>query len=616
MEKEQFYLMAYAVAMADYNRALTIAKESKEYYVTTKDNTLASIFEKIENALTYRKNKEYDKEQVLWLKISDLAKNIDNTLSVFAKACYYDAIADSDEDNKAKNLKYHKRVKEEFEKIDDKILLLLVSAWLEELPEKRASIYEKIANEFNKANLRDLAKQALGHHYLALTRVAETPKEKAELHKKAADEFKAGKNDDSYHWAMGTHYTILANVVGLSKEGAELLKKAADEFKAGENDDSYHWAMGTHYTILASVAGSPKEIAELLKKAADEFKAGENDDLYHWAMGTHYRALAVIAESPKEGAELLKKAADEFKAGNIDNLYHKAMGGHYGALAKGTESLDERAVLNKKAANEFKKGKEEELYHKEMAWHYYLSSLLSQDKLKREDLKSKAVKESNWLFIASIALSLSKITKKTEKIIYLIKDAISSYERYLDEKGKKLPTFTIFIDGNLKDEQMVKSVTEKCREYFDTKISPFLKNKPVEVEELDTMIERTDFILMLVKNNVDEILSFEMGLAYTAGKPVVLFVSGDISRLKPIFSKAATITQKLEYAITVLRLFSIIKSGEILKVEKDEKEKITDFLKSIERFKIPEPKVEFKPPFIEEKTPLKPEFGRLRGDKV
>ncbi len=575
MEKEQFYLMAYAVAMADYNRALTIAKESKEYYVTTKDNTLASIFEKIENALTYRKNKEYDKEQVLWLKISDLAKNIDNTLSVFAKACYYDAIADSDEDNKAKNLKYHKRVKEEFEKIDDKILLLLVSAWLEELPEKRASIYEKIANEFNKANLRDLAKQALGHHYLALTRVAETPKEKAELHKKAADEFKAGKNDDSYHWAMGTHYTI-----------------------------------------LASVAGSPKEIAELLKKAADEFKAGENDDLYHWAMGTHYRALAVIAESPKEGAELLKKAADEFKAGNIDNLYHKAMGGHYGALAKGTESLDERAVLNKKAANEFKKGKEEELYHKEMAWHYYLSSLLSQDKLKREDLKSKAVKESNWLFIASIALSLSKITKKTEKIIYLIKDAISSYERYLDEKGKKLPTFTIFIDGNLKDEQMVKSVTEKCREYFDTKISPFLKNKPVEVEELDTMIERTDFILMLVKNNVDEILSFEMGLAYTAGKPVVLFVSGDISRLKPIFSKAATITQKLEYAITVLRLFSIIKSGEILKVEKDEKEKITDFLKSIERFKIPEPKVEFKPPFIEEKTPLKPEFGRLRGDKV
>jgi nucleoside 2-deoxyribosyltransferase len=251
-----------------------------------------------------------------------------------------------------------------------------------------------------------------------------------------------------------------------------------------------------------------------------------------------------------------------------------------------------------------------------MAWHYYLSSLLSEDKRKREDLKSKAVKETDWLFIANIALSLSKISKKTEKIIYLIKDAISSYEKYLDEKEKKLPTFTIFIDGNLRDEQMVKSVTEKTGGYFITKVSPILKNKPVEIEELDIMIERTDFILILVDNNVNEMLSFEMGLAYTTGKPVVLFVPGDISRLNPIFSKAATVTQKLEYAITVLRLFSIIKSGEILKVEKDEKEKITDFLKSIERFEIPELKIEFKPSFIEGEMPLKQKQRRLRGDKV
>jgi len=58
MEKEQFNLMTYAVAMADYDSALMIVKELKELYVTTKDNTLASIFEKIENALIYRKNKE------------------------------------------------------------------------------------------------------------------------------------------------------------------------------------------------------------------------------------------------------------------------------------------------------------------------------------------------------------------------------------------------------------------------------------------------------------------------------------------------------------------------------------------------------------------------------
>jgi protein required for attachment to host cells len=594
---------------------------------------------------------------VLWKEISELSKNIDNTLSIFAKACYYDAIADSAEEDTAKKLEYQKKVKEEFEKIGDKILILLVSAWIEELPEKSANIYEKIADEFNKANLGDFANQALGWHYRELANVVGFSKERAELVKKAAEKFKAGKNDDLYHTTMGWHYTTLANVAESSKERAELVKKAADDYKAGKNDDLYHTAMGAHYATLANVAESPKERAELVKKAADDYKAGKNDDLYHttmgWhyatlanvaesskerpellkkaaddykagkndelyhtAMGTHYAALAIVAESPKERAELVKKAADGYKAGKNDDLYHTTMGLHYSVLARATESLEVRAKLNKKAADEFKEGKNDEQYHKEMAWHYYLSSLLSEDKRKIEDLKSKAVKETDWLFLANIASSLSKITKKTEKIIYLIKDAISSYEKYLDEKGKKLPTFTIFIDGNLGDEQMVKSATEKTGGYFITKVSPILKNKPVEIDELDNMIEKNDFILMLVDNNVNEILSFEMGLAYTAGKPVVLFVSGDISRLNPILSKAATITQKLDYAITVLRLFSIIKSGEILKVEKDEKEKITDFLKSIERFEIPEPKIEFKPSLIEEEMPLKQKQGRLRGDKV
>ena len=115
--------------------------------------------------------------------------------------------------------------------------------------------------------------------------------------------------------------------------------------------------------------------------------------------------------------------------------------------------------------------------------------------------------------------------------------------------------------------------------------------------------------------------------------------------INPIFSKAATITQKLEYAFTVLRLFSIIKSGEILEVGKeerermagffksierieipqpeiefpsyiDEKEKITEFLKPMESIEIPEPKIEFKPSLIEEEIPLKQKQGRLRGDKV
>jgi hypothetical protein len=65
------------------------------------------------------------------VEISELTRNIDTTVSIFAKACYYDAIADSAED-KAKALEYHKKVKEEFEKLGDEILILVISAWIEE----------------------------------------------------------------------------------------------------------------------------------------------------------------------------------------------------------------------------------------------------------------------------------------------------------------------------------------------------------------------------------------------------------------------------------------------------------------------------------------------------
>ena len=109
MEKEHVDLMAYAVAMADYDRALTIAKELTAHYVTANNNALASIFEKIGDAVIYRKNKEYDKAQELWREISEFARNIDTTLSVFTKACYYDAIADSTEDDAAKKREYKKK---------------------------------------------------------------------------------------------------------------------------------------------------------------------------------------------------------------------------------------------------------------------------------------------------------------------------------------------------------------------------------------------------------------------------------------------------------------------------------------------------------------------------
>ena len=729
MEKEQFNLMVYAVAMEDYNRALTIVKELKGHYVTIKDNTLASIFEKIENAITSEKNKEYVKAKISWDAVSKSAKDVDEKISVLAKAFYYYILATSAKDIEVE-LEYRKKAKKEIQKSGDKILGLFASAEIAvgnpkkqaelykktadefkeigyernyhyalgiyyyslanatENPEEQVEWYKKSADEFEEGKLDEQYHQAMGWHYYSLANVTEKPEEGAALYKESADEFKEGEQEELYHWAMGWHYYSLANVTEKPEEGAELYKESADEFKEGNDEELYHWAMGWHYYSLANVTEKPEEGAELYKESADEFKEGNDEELYHWAMGWHYYSLANVTEKPEEGAALYKESADEFKEGKLDEQYHQAMawhcyalanatekpeeqaewyrksadefkegkleeyyhqtmGWHYGALASIAESFKEQAELHKKAAEEFKEGKIEDFYHKAMAWHYYLSSLLSKDKKKIEDFKLKAVNETDWLFIANIALSKSKISRRAGEIIRFIEDAIFSYEKYLHGKGEKLPEFPIFIDGNLRDEKTVEDVTKEIRSYFIPEISPFLKNKTVEVEELDNMIENSEFILMLVENNVDEMLSFEMGLAYSIGKPVVLFVSGDISNLNPIFSKAATITQRLDYAITVLRLFSIIKSGEtkfLKSVERieipqpkiefkpsytEEREKL--FLKSVERIEIPQPKIEFKssfieereklagefkPSFIEEKKPLKQKYGRLRGDEV
>jgi hypothetical protein len=779
MEKDKFNLLAYAVAMGDYDRALRIVKELHELYVTTKEDFLASIFKKIENALLFRKNRDCSNEKRLWEEIFELAAGSDKTLSIFAKACYYDSIADSAEDE-VKELEYHKKAKREFNKLGDNILTLIASTWIADSPDKRAHTYKEIAKEFKKAHLEDLAYLAMGWHnkslvdaaekpeekvefykkaaeefkeghdeltyhlvmgeyYVALAFVAEKPEEKAELFKKAAEEFKEGHDELTHHLAMGEYYVALSDAAEKPEEKAEFFKKAAEEFKEGNDELNNHRAMGGYYGALAFAAEKPEEAAELHKKAADEFKEG-NDELnnhlamgeyyvalafaaekpeeaaelhkkaadefkeghgelsnhlamggyyvalalaaekpeekaefykkaaeefkegrdelthhlamggyywalsdaaekpeekvelfkkaaeefkeghdelnYHRALGTQYSVRAIIAKKPNEKIKLHKKAADEFKRGKLSTHHHIALGSHHMALASSKELLEEQADLFKEAAKEFKEGKEKEHYHFAMARYYYLSSLLTEDTKKREKLKLRAVKETDWLFIANIALSLSRISTKPGKVIYLIKDAVSSYEKYLKQRGKKLPKFTLFIEGTISDKRIIDDVIKKAKKAFIIEISPFLKNKTVEICDLENIIEATKFVLVIVDNNLGERLSFEIGLAYTAGKPIVLVVPGDLAKLNPLVLKAATVTQKLDTAIMVLRLFSIIKSGEILEVGIDEKEKIKSFLKSIEKYEMPPSKIGLKSPFIEEIFPFKLKYRDLRGDNV
>ena len=574
MEKDKFNLLAYAVAMGDYDRALRIVKELHELYVTTKEDFLASIFKKIENALLFRKNRDCSNEKRLWEEIFELAAGSDKTLSIFAKACYYDSIADSAEDE-VKELEYHKKAKREFNKLGDNILTLIASTWIADSPDKRAHTYKEIAKEFKKAHLEDLAYLAMGWHNKSLVDAAEKPEEKVEFYKKAAEEFKEGRDELTHHLAMG----------------------------------GYYWA-------LSDAAEKPEEKVELFKKAAEEFKEGHDELNYHRALGTQYSVRAIIAKKPNEKIKLHKKAADEFKRGKLSTHHHIALGSHHMALASSKELLEEQADLFKEAAKEFKEGKEKEHYHFAMARYYYLSSLLTEDTKKREKLKLRAVKETDWLFIANIALSLSRISTKPGKVIYLIKDAVSSYEKYLKQRGKKLPKFTLFIEGTISDKRIIDDVIKKAKKAFIIEISPFLKNKTVEICDLENIIEATKFVLVIVDNNLGERLSFEIGLAYTAGKPIVLVVPGDLAKLNPLVLKAATVTQKLDTAIMVLRLFSIIKSGEILEVGIDEKEKIKSFLKSIEKYEMPPSKIGLKSPFIEEIFPFKLKYRDLRGDNV
>ncbi|HJH26994.1 MAG TPA: hypothetical protein C5S37_09560, partial [Methanophagales archaeon] len=268
MEKEQFNLIAYAVAMADYDRALTIVKELKGHYVTIKDNTLASIFEKIENAITSEKNKEYEKAKISWDEVSKSAKDVDEKISALAKAFYYYILATSAKDIEVE-LEYRKKAKKEIQKSRDKILDLFASAEI----------------------------------------VIEDPKKQAELYKKTADEFKEIGYERNYHYALGLQYDSLADATGKPEERAELYKKSAEEFKEGEEGDRYHWAMGWHYSALARATESSEERAELYKKSADEFKEGEKEEQYHRAVGWHYSALSSATESSEERAELEKKSA-------------------------------------------------------------------------------------------------------------------------------------------------------------------------------------------------------------------------------------------------------------------------------------------------------------------
>jgi hypothetical protein len=341
----------------------------------------------------------------------------------------------------------------------------------------------------------------------------------------------------------------LASLAEKPEEKAELYKKSADEFKEGKLDEQYHQSLGHYYSFQASIAESPEKKVELYKKSADEFKEGKRDEQYHQAMGWHYYWLAIATKNSEEKAELYKKSADVFKEGKLDKQYHQSMGWYYNSLANVAENPEEQTELYKKSADEFKEGKFDEQYHQVMAWHYC-----------SKGEKWKAAKETNWLYVASIALNKVGISNQAEKI-------------------KKFPNYSVFIiDGNIKDEKRIDKIAKEVSKNFNPPdIIPYTREiLPSNLDDLNDWIEESDFIFLLIEDDIDKILAFELGLAYNASKHVVILAQ--TNKIDPVFQEVVTITNNEEYAIAALNVRSILESQKFIEIEKEDRKDFDNFI--------------------------------------
>jgi hypothetical protein len=72
---------------------------------------------------------------------------------------------------------------------------------------------------------------------------------------------------------------------------------------------------------------------------------------------------------------------------------------------------------------------------------------------------------------------------------------------------------------------------------------------------------------MELNKDIDGELLYELGLVAGMEKPIIVLVSGSINSFNKFIPKVATITSDQRAAFTVLKIFSIIKSGESLAIE-------------------------------------------------
>ena len=451
MVSDKFNSLMYSIALENWDNAFKIIEGLKQ----KADSNQLPVLTDIEDAIIARKNKNYEKSKKLWKKIEKRGENLNNKLIDFAKASYFDIIADSSK-TKSKSKTYHLKVKEYYEKTGDSILILLVNAWISNKSEDVAESYKKVAEELKQVENTENANIANALHYRFLASTTEKNEEKAELYKKASEEYKKAGDTKNVHLANALHYRFLVSTTEKNEEKAELHKKASEEYKKAGDTKNVHIANALHYMFLVNTTEKNEEKAELYKKASEEYKKAGDTKNVHLANALHYRFLVSTTEKNEEKAELHKKASEEYKkAGDTKNA-HTSNAFHYEFLASTTEKDEEKAELYKKASEEYKKAGDTKNAHTSNALHYgFLKNITENDEEKAELYRKRE--------------------KELKKVIKLYKKASDEYKKAGDTKNAHIALGNYYgwsgtaIEKDEERAELFKKASEEYKKAGDTK---------------------------------------------------------------------------------------------------------------------------------------------------
>jgi hypothetical protein len=104
-------------------------------------------------------------------------------------------------------------------------------------------------------------------------------------------------------------------------------------------------------------------------------------------------------------------------------------------------------------------------------------------------------------------------------------------------------------------------------DYFKFDVTSFPRGKFKNTPKFKEDVKKNDFVLMKLNEDIDGELLYELGLVTGIEKPIAVLVSGDTDSFNKFIPKVAIITSDQMTAFTILKLFSIIKSGESLIIE-------------------------------------------------